>query len=152
MEVVDRRQRDPHDGVLSPNALAEAHRALAGDEPVAVAVILQRLGAGRVLACKRCGELARCVECGRACEETDGGRTCPDGHPGTVSFCSSCGATAFRAVRSGVTTLARDVALQLNCAVTEVTAQTELTSIERVVVGTEAVFARVRRCLSLIHI
>ena len=146
VEVIDRRQRDPHDGVLSPNALAEAHRALSGDEPVAVAVILQRLGAGRVLACKRCGELARCGECGRACEETDGGRTCPDGHPGNVAYCTSCGATAFRAVRSGVTTLARDVALQLNCEVTEVTAQSESGTFARVVVGTEAVFGRVRRC------
>ena len=152
VEVVDRRQRDPHDGVLSPNALAEAHRALAGDEPVAVAVILQRLGAGRVLACKRCGELARCGECGRACEETDAGRTCPDAHSGDVTYCTSCGATAFRAVRSGVTTLARDVALQLNCEVTEVTAQSESATFARVVVGTEAVFGRVRRCAAVIFV
>ena len=152
LAAVDRRQRDPHDGVLSPNALAEAHRALAGDEPVAVAVILQRLGAGRVLACKRCGELARCGECGRACEETDAGRTCPDGHSGDVTYCTSCGATAFRAVRSGVTTLARDVALQLNCEVTEVTAQSESATFARVVVGTEAVFGRVRRCAAVIFV
>jgi primosomal protein N' len=43
--------------------------------------------------------------------------------------------------------LARDVAAQLSLAVTEVTASTELdATLERVVVGTEAVWQRVRRC------
>jgi primosomal protein N' len=47
----------------------------------------------------------------------------------------------------GVTTLARDVAAQLGQKVSEVTATTELNeTFERVVVGTEAVWQRVRHC------
>ena len=38
--VVDRRQSDPHDGVLARESLDAAHRALAGDEPVAVVVVV----------------------------------------------------------------------------------------------------------------
>jgi primosomal protein N' (replication factor Y) len=46
-----------------------------------------------------------------------------------------------------VTTLARDVGAQLGRAVSEVTAATDADQpLERVVVGTEAVFTRVRRC------
>ena len=63
VEVVDQRASDPHEGVLSRGALDAAHRALDGDEAVAVVVILQRLGTGRLLACASCGELARCATC-----------------------------------------------------------------------------------------
>jgi primosomal protein N' len=144
--VDDRRSRDPHEGVLGEAALRAAHAALASDNEVAVAVLLQRLGAGRLLGCRRCGELARCADCGRACEESPEGLICPDGHPGVVAFCVGCGATAFRRVRSGVTTLARDVALQLGHEVTEITAQSSGVIATRVVVGTEALLGRVRKC------
>jgi primosomal protein N' len=50
-------------------------------------------------------------------------------------------------VKVGVTTLARDVAAQLGQPVSEVTASIDPTSsLERVVVGTEATWQRVRRC------
>jgi primosomal protein N' len=50
-------------------------------------------------------------------------------------------------VKVGVTTLVRDVAAQLGQSVSEVTASTDPTStLERVVVGTEATWQRVRRC------
>ena len=48
-------------------------RALEGDEAVAVVVILQRLGTGRLFACARCGELARCAQCQQAEEEVGDG-------------------------------------------------------------------------------
>jgi len=143
--VVDRRQGDPHDGALSQEALRAAHRALDGGEPVAVAVILQRLGSGRLLACVRCGELASCAVCAMAEHEAEGRLVCPEGHDARAMFCRSCGATKFRSVRSGVTTLARDVALQLGRSVTELTAKSSTDELERIVVGTEAVLSRVRR-------
>ena len=71
--VVDRRQSDPHDGVLARESLDAAYRALDGDGPVAVVVVLQRLGDGRLLACAKCGELARCEVCGQAEEEVGWG-------------------------------------------------------------------------------
>ena len=145
--VVDRRDSDPHEGVLARATLTAAHRALEGGEPVAVAVVLQRLGAGRLFACVKCGELARCGVCGLAEEEVGSQLACRDRHELRERFCRSCGSTNLKRVRVGVTTLARDVAAQLSQPVTEVTAASEPTmSLERVVVGTEAIWQRVRRC------
>ncbi len=144
--VADRRGADPHDGALAPAALEAARVALDSDEPVAVVVVLQRLGTGAPLACRRCGELARCATCHQAEREVDGELTCADGHERRARFCAACSSTALRRVGPGVTTLARDVATQLGRPVSEVTAATPDGPLERVVVGTEAVFARVRRC------
>ncbi|HET8990821.1 MAG TPA: hypothetical protein VFN59_06955 [Acidimicrobiales bacterium] len=142
--LVDRRDRDPHEGALAPIVLEAARRALAGAEPVALAVVLQRLGTGRLLACARCRALARCPLCGQAESEAEGGLVCPDGHT-RARFCTACASTALRRVRSGVTTLARDVAAQLGVEVAEVTAAHPHDGVSRVVVGTEALFASVRR-------
>jgi primosomal protein N' len=145
--VVDRRQSDPHDGVLARESLDAADRALAGVEPVAVVVVLQRLGDGRLMACAKCGELARCAVCAQAESEVDGQLTCRDRHEFRANFCRTGGATNLKRLRIGVTTLARDVAAQLGQAVSEVTASSALDQkLERVVVGTEAVWQRVRHC------
>jgi primosomal protein N' (replication factor Y) len=146
VDVVDRRSSDPRDGVLAGDVVNAAHRALQGDEKIAVAVVLQRLGAGRLFACTRCGELARCEQCAQGEIEIDGLLSCPQ-HPGSREmFCRSCGATKLRRVRSGTSTLARDVALQLSQEVSELTARSHLDiELARVVVGTEAIFSRVRR-------
>jgi primosomal protein N' (replication factor Y) len=145
--VVDRRQSDPHEGVLSPVALESARRALAGEEKVAVVVILQRLGSGRLLACSNCGELARCSVCLQAEEEVGDQLACAQRHELRARFCRQCGSTKLKRVRGGVTTLARDVAAQLGQPVTEVTAALDPSAdLARVVVGTEATWQRVRRC------
>lgn len=153
VEVVDRRDTDPHDGVLAGPALDAAHRALSGDEPVAVVVILQRLGHGRLYACRRCGELARCAVCAQAEVELSGGDiACAEGHEPRANFCRSCGATNLKKVRVGVSTLARDVAAQLGHHVDEMTAASVGAPSARVVVGTEAVFSRLRRCAVVIFV
>jgi primosomal protein N' len=147
VDVVDRRLSDPHDGVLAREALLAAHRALEGSERVAVVVVLQRLGTGRLVACQKCGELARCFVCGQGEELFDGQLTCRDRHELRANFCRHCSATNLRPIRAGVTTLTRDVAAQLHQEVTEVTASLDLDApLSRVVVGTEAVWQRVRRC------
>jgi primosomal protein N' len=147
VEVVDRRQSDPREGVLSESALRAAHHALDGDEAVAVVVILQRLGTGRLLACVRCGELARCAQCQQAEEEVGEELACAERHELRARFCRHCGSTNLRRVKVGVTTLARDIAAQLGRPVSEVTAAFDpATPLERVVVGTEATWPRVRRC------
>jgi primosomal protein N' len=146
VDVADRRQSDPHEGVLSEVAVRAAHRALEGDEAVAVVVILQRLGTGRLLACAKCGELARCAQCLQAEEEVGDMVACAARHEVRARFCRQCGSTNLRRVRSGVTTLARDVAAQLQRPVSEVTASLDANvKLERVVVGTEATWQRVRR-------
>lgn len=144
--VADRRERDPRDGALLRTALDEAHRALRGEEAVAVAVVHQRLGAGRLMVCARCGEVARCALCQRPEQSTAEGLLCDQGHGPRPAFCQSCGATRLRAAAIGVATLARQVAAQLGCEVSEVDAKTDPAApLARVVVGTEAVLHRVRR-------
>jgi primosomal protein N' (replication factor Y) len=146
VQIIDRRLSDPRDGALSSPALDAGHHALDGAEPVAVVVILQRLGAARLLACSRCGELARCELCGQAEIESDDQLMCAQHGITRALFCRSCGATKLRRVRSGVTTLARDVQLQLGQPVTELTSRTPLdVPMSRIVVGTEAIFHRIRR-------
>jgi primosomal protein N' len=146
VDVIDRRQSDPHEGVLADVAVRAAQRALEGDEAVAVVVILQRLGTGRLLACAKCGELARCAQCLQAEEEVGDMVSCAARHELRARFCRHCGSTNLRRVRSGVTTLARDVAAQLQRPVSEVTASLDANAVlERVVVGTEATWQRVRR-------
>ena len=153
VRVVDRRSSDPHDGVLAAETMRLAHRALDGDDPVAVVVVLQRLGTGRLWACRRCGELARCATCAQPEADVDGVLACPDAHEQRAHFCRSCGATNLRRVRVGVTTLARDVGAQLAQAVSEVTSASDLDApLERVVVGTEAVWQRVRRCALVVFV
>jgi primosomal protein N' (replication factor Y) len=150
--VLDRREADPHDGVLARPALEAAHRALSTDEPVAVVVILQRLGHGRLFACRRCGELARCEVCGQAEVEVGDQLACADEHEQRPNFCRACGATNLKKVRVGVSTLARDICAQLSQPVDEVTAASKTGITARVVVGTEAVFGRVRRCSLVIFV
>lgn len=149
--VADRRLADPRQGALTDEALTVARAALESDEPVAVVVILQRLGAGRLLACRACGTLARCPRCGQAEQEAAGGLWCPFDDTTRERFCASCGRTALRVVRSGVTTLARDVGAQLAQPVSELTAKTPTdVALARVVVGTEAVLTRVRRTRAVV--
>ena len=145
--VADRRLSDPHEGVLAPAALEAARRALDGDDAVAVVVILQRLGSGRLLACVACGELARCASCQQGEEEVGERLACAERHELRARFCRACGSTNLKRLRVGVTTLARDVAAQLRQPVSEVTAGLDPSStLARVVVGTEATWQRVRRC------
>jgi primosomal protein N' (replication factor Y) len=153
VDVVDRRQSDPHDGVLSRDAVDAAHRALKGDESVAVAVVLQRLGTGRLFACRKCGELARCAVCQQAEEEFGELLACHERHQPRANFCFTCGATNLKRVRVGVTTLARDVAAQLSQPVTELTATSDPSmKLERIVVGTEAIWQRIRKCSLVIFV
>ncbi len=154
VQPIDRRDRDPHEGVLAPGALDAAHRALAGSESVAVVVISQRLGAGRLVACSRCGELARCAICAQAEREDGDALACADDHERRARFCRECGSTKLKNVISGVKTVARDVGDQLGQPVTTLTAAApgalDGGALTRVVVGTEAVLTRVRRCAVVI--
>jgi len=62
-------------------------------------------------------------------------------------FLSRLWATNLKRVRVGVTTLANDVAAQLGQDVSELTSSSDPTqALARVVVGTEAIWQRVRHC------
>lgn len=143
-DVVDRRERDPREGVLGRSVVDHCHRALEQDGDVAVVVILQRLGTGRLYACRKCGELARCVECGQIEEFYNDAFSCPEHHTTRANYCRFCSATGLKAVRSGVTTLARDVSLLLGQPVSEMTSASVSAPDHRVVVGTTATLYRIR--------
>ncbi len=146
LAVVDRRGGDPHDGLLARETLDDVHRALAGNEPVAVVVVHQRLGRGRLLACAQCHELYRCSVCTQAEEEVDDAVACASAHEPRERFCRSCGSTRVKRLRQGVSTVQRDLEAQLGQRISVVTAADPLdVELARVVVGTEAVFQRVRR-------
>ena len=146
LNVVDRRGGDPHDGVLARPTLDAVHRALAQDEPVAVVVVHQRLGRGRLLACAQCHELYRCSVCTQAEQEIGDGVACASGHEPRERYCRSCGSTRVKRLRQGVSTTQRDLEAQIGQPVSVVTAANALEGeLGRVVVGTEAVFQRVRR-------
>ena len=144
VDIVDRRLSDPRDGVLSSEIVSAAHRCFT--EGKTVVVVSQRLGAGRINACKACGELATCETCGRLEDEVSEGLRCSSCEVTRESFCRACGRTAFRRVQQGVSTLARDVGLLLGREALEVTAATsDIPEGTLLVVGTEAVFPRLRR-------
>jgi primosomal protein N' (replication factor Y) len=144
VDIVDRRLSDPRDGVLSSEIVSAAHRCFS--EGKTVVVVSQRLGAGRINACKACGELATCETCGRLEDEVSEGLRCSSCEVTRESFCRACGRTAFRRVQQGVSTLARDVGLLLGREALEVTAATsDIPEGTLLVVGTEAVFPRLRR-------
>ncbi len=146
LTVVDRRGGDPHDGLLARETLDAVHRALALNDPVAVVVVHQRLGRGRLLACAQCHELYRCAVCSLAEQEADDLIACASGHEPRERFCRSCGSTRVKRLRQGVSTVQRDLEAQIGQPVSIVTAADPLDgALARVVVGTEAVFQRVRR-------
>ncbi|HEV3328969.1 MAG TPA: hypothetical protein VGZ33_06180 [Acidimicrobiales bacterium] len=145
--VADLRAADPRERSLTSQLAVQAHRAL--DEPgegVRVVVVLQRLGAARLLACRSCGSLAVCEPHGRALHDVAGGLGCDLGCSEHPRVCVACGAGALHVVREGISTLTTRVAALLGVEAVEVSAATkEVPQGARVVVGTEAVLSRVRR-------
>ena len=144
--VADLSATDPRERLLTSEHAAQAHRALdEGRDGVRVAVILQRLGGARLLACRVCGALAVCESHGLALRDGEGGLCCDRGCTAHPRLCVRCGAPALRAVREGVTALTRRVSALLGEDAVEVSARTvDVPANARVVVGTEAVLSRVR--------
>ncbi len=146
-EVIDRRGEDPTtaSSLFSPR-LAELLRT-----DGRVICVLNRKGRARLLACRGCEELARCATCGAAVRNDDDGvLRCSRCEATRPVVCDSCGGTAFRVIRVGVTRARADLEALLAEPVHEVSgpashdddavARMERT---RVLIGTEAVLHRV---------
>lgn len=149
VEVVDLRQGDPRHGLLSPRVAELGRWAVAGAGR-RVAMVVNRTGGARLVACAACGEVARCETCRGPLELVDGSggaparlacRRCRRDRP---VVCSRCGSTATRALRPGVRKLTRDLQALVGAPVLEVTAATRVAgdlpepSAAPLVVGTEA--------------
>jgi primosomal protein N' (replication factor Y) (superfamily II helicase) len=139
VRVVDLRTDDSARGTLWTSALVRAF-----DVEGRVAVVLNRKGRARLLACAACDSLATCTECGSAMRQGDdpGLLECPNGHHRPV-VCDACGATRFKQLRVGVTRAREELETLLREPVAEVTGDAEDLPDGRVLVGTEAVLHRV---------
>jgi primosomal protein N' (replication factor Y) len=141
VEVADRREEDPRRaGLLSPALV----RLLRSDQRVLC--VLNRTGRSKLLACASCGELARCSHCDAAVEQPSDDLHCRRCGATRPVVCLHCGATRFKNARAGVTRVREELEALVGEPVAELTAATEADEPStRVVVGTEAVLARIGR-------
>lgn len=145
VEVVDLRSGDPRHGLLSPR-VAELGRWAVAEPGRRVAMVVNRTGGARLVACAACGEIARCETCRGSLELVEepaprlACRRCGAERP---VVCARCGSTATRALRPGVRKLTRDLQALVGAPVLEVTAASRADahvdpSTAPLVVGTEA--------------
>ncbi len=136
LEVVDLRGVDPRLGRY-PSRLVSLVRSDAR-----VAVILNRKGRARLLACAMCGELAQCEVCGAAVE-ADGEelrcRRCGTARP---MICAACGSQRMKVLRPGVSRVGEELAALAGEPVGSLTAESDEVPATRLVVGTEAALYR----------
>jgi primosomal protein N' (replication factor Y) len=136
-EVIDRRDDDPRSGLWSDRLVA-ALRA-----PGRVALILNRTGRVRLLACGSCGELTRCEICGAAvASPTPGLLHCDRCGTNRPTVCTRCSSTRVRNLRIGVSRAREELASLAGRKVGEVTAATGELPEAEVLVGTEALLHR----------
>ncbi|HET6795081.1 MAG TPA: hypothetical protein VFH45_11590, partial [Acidimicrobiales bacterium] len=136
-EVLDRRDDDPRQGLWSTRVVDLARAA------GKVAMVLNRTGRVRLLACSACGELAHCEVCGAAVASPAPGTLHCDrcGHE-RPSVCARCGSTRLKNLRVGVRRAAEELAVLAGRPVGEVTASTADLPVEDVLIGTEALLHR----------
>ena len=138
VEVLDRRLDDPVRGGLFAEGLRDRLAAVDGR----VAVVINRKGRGRLLACKACGELIRTSDRRLPMRLVDEGLVAADGSERRPVVCAQCGSTVLRNLRMGTTRLREDLAALIGEPVGELTSDSGRVGAERVVVGTEAVLWR----------
>ncbi len=145
VEIVDRTRDDPWQTSLATSALIRQLR----DPQRTVLCVLNTLGRARLSACRSCKSLQRCERCEAAVQQRDDGQfACARCGLLRPAVCQACGASAFAALRVGVTRLREE--LQAAAGRTVVTIAGKVNDVEPipdagVYVGTEAVLHRVRR-------
>ena len=148
VEVLDRRLDDPVRGGLFAEGLRDRLAAAGGR----VAVVLNRKGRGRLLACKACGELARTTDGRLPMRLVDDELVAADGSERRPVVCAQCGSTVLRNLRMGVTRAREDLASLTGEPVAELTAESDRMGAERIVVGTEAVLWRLQSAAAVVFL
>ena len=140
--VLDRRGEDP---VMSGPFAQGFRRFLDPSGHLGrVAVVLNRKGRSRLLACKACGELVRTIDGRDPMILTDGELVSRDGRESRPAVCVECGSTVLRNLRMGVTRAREELAALVREPVGELTSDTAAMPPERIVIGTEALLWRIR--------
>ena len=148
VEVLDRRLDDPIRGGLFAEGLRD--RLVAA--PGRVAVVLNRKGRARLLACAACGELVRTSD-GRIPMRLVGEElAAADGSERRPVVCAQCGSTVLRNLRMGVTRAREELAALTGEPVGEITAQQSALGSERIMVGTEAVLWRLESAAAVVFL
>ena len=148
VDVLDRRRDDPTRGGLFAEGLRDRLAGAGGR----VAVVLNRKGRGRLLACKACGELARTSDGRVPMRLLDDELVAADGSERRPVVCAQCGSTVLRNLRIGVTRAREDLASLTGERVGEVTADSDRVGAERIVVGTEAVLWRLESAAAVVFL
>ena len=148
VDVLDRRLDDPVRGGL----FAEGLRDRLGRADGRVAIVLNRKGRGRLLACKACGELARTTDGRLPMRLVDDELVAADGSERRPVVCAQCGSTVLRNLRMGVTRACEDLASLTGEPVGELTGDSDRVGAERIVVGTEAVLWRVQSAAAVVFL
>ncbi|MYG98317.1 MAG: hypothetical protein F4011_13655 [Acidimicrobiaceae bacterium] len=148
VDVLDRRLDDPVRGGL----FAEGLRDRLGRAHGRVAIVLNRKGRGRLLACKACGELVRTADGRLPMRLVDDELVAADGSERRPVVCAHCGSTVLRNLRMGVTRAREDLASLTGEPVGELTADSDRVGSERIVVGTEAVLWRLQSAAAVVFL
>ena len=148
VDVLDRRLDDPVRGGLFAEGLRDRLARADGR----VAVVLNRKGRGRLLACKACGELARTADGRLPMRLVDDELVAADGSERRPVVCAQCGSTVLRNLRMGVTRAREDLAALTGEPVGELTADSDRVGAERIVVGTEAVLWRLQAAAAAVFL
>jgi primosomal protein N' (replication factor Y) len=142
VDVVDRRRDDiGRSGLYSDRLVARLRQRERGR----AVCVLNRKGRSRLLACVTCGEIVRCDRCGAAVALPASGRlACPRCGHERPQVCATCGGTAMKNLRLGISRVREELEALLGEAVAEVTGSGPSGAAgARVVVGTEAVLHQV---------
>ena len=148
VDVLDRRLDDPVRGGLFAERLRDLLVAARGR----VAVVLNRKGRARLLACKACGELARTSDGRTPMRLTDEELVAADGSERRPVVCAGCGSTVLRNLRIGVTRAREELAALAGEPVGELTADSDRFGDERIVIGTEAVLWRLPSATAVVFL
>lgn len=148
VDVLDRRLDDPARGGLFAEGLRD--RLMTADGRVAV--VLNRKGRARLLACKACGELARSSDDRVPMRLIDDELVAADGSERRPVVCARCGSTVLRNLRMGVTRAREELAALAGEPVGELTADSGRLGDERIVIGTEAVLWRVQSAAAVVFL
>jgi len=151
LEVVDRRWRDPREGLLSDRA-KEVARAVSDESPACF--VLNRRGRARAMRCKRCGRIAACEYCGGGLG-TKGASSelvcwrCGKQRP---VVCDGCGSTKLMALRPGVWALGEELLGLGRGPVSIVEADGDLRPQAPIVAGTSAALYRMPRARTVVFV
>ncbi len=148
VDVLDRRLDDPVRGGLFAEGLRDRVAAAQGR----VAVVLNRKGRARLLACKACGELVRSSDGRVPMRLMDEELVAADGSERRPVVCAGCGSTVLRILRMGVTRAREELAALAGEPVGELTSEAGAIGGERIVIGTEAVLWRLASAAAVVFL